>query len=127
MKHRIYFFSAVLGLVLFLAGCSASQKTLRLPGKEDIRSVTVSCGENKAVYSDPAWISDLIDGLAAGKDTGRESVSDSPYADPVIRIDFTLAEGENTLFLYEKNGDFFAERPYEGIFRISKSVYQKVS
>lgn len=40
----------------------------------------------------------------------------------VVRIDFHLPDGVNTLYVYQDGRRYYAERPYQGIYQIEEWV-----
>ncbi len=103
-------------------------EALVLPEKETVLSVEIRQGDEVNKQTDPQVIADLIDGLAKAENTGRESVNDTPSGEVVYRLSFSLVSGgENVLFVYQKNGKYFAERPYTGIWKVDKAVFESLS
>lgn len=137
MRFRNLFIKALPVGVLFLFCLTAvffscfvlpRGEALVLPEKETVLSVEIRQGDEVEKQTDPQVIAGLIDGLAKAENTGRESVSDSPSAEVVYRLSFSLVSGgENVLFVYQKNGKYFAERPYTGIWQVDKEVFESLS
>lgn len=68
-------------------------------------------------------IAEMIDILNAGTSSGEKSVADFPACDRVVQI--ALLPGK-TVYLYEKDGVYFGEIPYESIMELTKEEYQRV-
>ncbi|MDO4711443.1 MAG: DUF5301 domain-containing protein, partial [Peptostreptococcaceae bacterium] len=116
----------LLAMVFLLAGCSG--KPMELPKGEEIRSVEVygvSEPSGIAVQETKEEIQMILDQFAQAKATREESVNDAPQdAEGILRVDLVHEEGgASTLFVYQKNGKYFAEQPYAGIWEISGEVY----
>lgn len=60
--------------------------------------------------------------------TTNESIQDSPInVENEIKIDFEYEENKtSTVFVYKKNGKYFIEQPYNGIYRISPDEYNSI-
>lgn len=63
--------------------------------------------------------------------TDKESVNDQPFnIDKYIIIKFNKKNpGENmeVAYLYEKNKDCYVERPYLGIWKLSREIFDKIN
>ncbi|UZQ49043.1 DUF5301 domain-containing protein [Clostridium kluyveri] len=60
--------------------------------------------------------------LEEGKKTNTESVNDVPLA-----ADYDKIKNNNeTYYIYEKNGKYYVEKPYEFIHEITKETYEKL-
>lgn len=80
----------------------------------DFAKVTV----NDITYDDPAWIAELLVALEKSRATRRTSIQDHPNEDILYRIGF----GGMDLFVYEENGCYYLEQPYQGIWVADESL-----
>ncbi len=113
--------------VIFLHNTFPKAKPIILPETYDIKSITLTVKEENKNYSDKKVIENIISALKSSKPTRKQSISDNPPIDiDYIKIDFVLSNGTNTLFIYEKDDKYFAERPYTGIYSIDKPTYDLI-
>lgn len=62
--------------------------------------------------------------LGNKKTTKSESILDDPVnADLVVTMTINDTEGITTMFVYLKQGRYYMEQPYNGIYRISEELY----
>lgn len=113
-------------MVFLLVGCSS--KPMELPKSEALRSIEVygvSEPTGIAVKEDPKDIEMILGQFGSAKATSEESVNDSPQnAEGVIRIDLIHSEvGASSMFIYQRDGKYFAEQPYAGVWEIEQGVY----
>ena len=112
--------------VLALCACGKKAEPIVLPDAEDVFSVDIKIGEDTVSYSDEAWIGRLIEDFSGAEPTGEECVQDAPAVENYIKMDFQFGEGTSTLFAYEKNGKYYIEQPYQGIYRIKEETYRQL-
>lgn len=113
-------------MVFLLVGCSG--KPMELPKSDALQAVEVygvSEPTGIALQEDPKDIEMLLGQFNSAKATREESVNDSPQnAEGVIRIDLMHSEGgASSMFIYQRDGKYFAEQPYAGIWEIEQAVY----
>ena len=94
------------------------------PGK--IVSIDVTDSRSTKTHSDRTWISEIISGITSSEPTDKESVQDTPLNKDYLKIDLQFEVGTSTLFVYEDNGKYYAEQPYQGIYSISQDVYEQI-
>lgn len=118
-------------LRFFLPGGRAY--TLNLPDYGDLRGVTLTPEDGEAVELADAYGEDVLFVLKGnGRTTRNESIQDAPVnVDNWIQVDFAhKGGGTSTLFVYQKSdardGEFFIEQPYNGIYEISGDEYQTI-
>lgn len=129
---------ASLALVLLLAALrfflpGGRTYTLSLPDYPDLRGVTLTPENGQAVKLADAYGEDVLFVLKGkGRTTHNESIQDAPVnVDSWIKVDIAQRDGEtSTLFVYQKpdarNGEFFIEQPYNGIYEISGDEYNTI-
>ncbi len=66
-----------------------------------------------------ADVSKLYTLLQTGELTSKISVQDSPNVNEYIHVDFQPSNGLSHYYVYEKEGKYFIEQPYNGIWEIS--------
>ena len=102
---------------------------LNLPAIEDVSSIALKQNEKSIVINDVEVIKEIIDILNGVKRVTKEqSIQDAPVnVDDEIKIDFEFKEsGTSTVFVYEKNKNYYIEQAYNGIYRISADEYNSI-
>ena len=84
--------------------------------------------DNEKVQStDKDIISNIIDNIENARKTFRSSINDQPLENHFITIVFTRDnEQTDTFYLYQSKNDYFLEKPYEGIYRISQEIEENI-
>lgn len=124
---------ALLAAGLLIAYCRRnSGDSIPLPPAETVRKVEITQGNVTVAIDDPNIIAVLIRAMSAAKDTGRESVSDSP-AGNATRIRLVVSDSESiTVFAYfderglQYKGALYLEIPYQGIYSIDAGFWDVV-
>jgi hypothetical protein len=132
MKH---YKAAIIFAALMLMLCTTScrhdiSNELRIPDPEMIEKVEWELCEDGVVSGAKPfegdfkiWIEKMLDGLKSS----RDSVNETP-----VNVDryFTVRmhpvqEEMNTspIHIYSRNGKYYIEQPYAGIWRVSKDIY----
>lgn len=122
MKRKISALTGMMILALVLPSCGKKAPPVHLPETDQIVSVTVIEGESWKKYSDPAWISSFLSLVAAAEPTTVQSVSDTPNMEKYVRLDLSFSEGISVLFFYKKDGKYYVEQPYQGIYLADSSL-----
>lgn len=136
MKKEIIIFIIVLfmcmGAILGIYCYNKLNKTsycLNLPTIEDVSSISLKQNEKSIVINDVEVIKEIIDVLNGVKRVTKEqSIQDGPVnVNDEIKIDFEFKEsGTSTVFVYEKNKNYYIEQAYNGIYRISADEYNSI-
>ncbi|MDD3417521.1 MAG: DUF5301 domain-containing protein [Lachnospiraceae bacterium] len=96
---------------------------MNLPQMENVESITFSQNSAEWVAVDEDVIR-FYELLGNKKTTKSESIQDYPVnADFVVTMTINDAEGITTMFVYLKQGRYYLEQPYNGIYRISEEMY----
>lgn len=127
-KFSIALISGILlliGIETTLYFINKPKYTLNLPNIENLKSINI---ENKKI-EEPEKIKAIIEILnKKERTTKKASIQDAPInTDETIKIEFYFIEqGTSTLFVYERNNNFYIEQPYNGVYEIAESEYNKI-
>ncbi len=105
---------------------------LRLPNMDQLREVTLTQNGGRPVALADAYAEDVLFILKGnGRTTKTESVQDAPVnVEDWIRVDMRFQKGgTSTLFVYQRpgrDGEYFIEQPYNGIYEISGDEYNSI-
>lgn len=111
--------------VLALSGCGSGGK-MSIPEVEKIDSVMVTAEEKTVIHEDREWIEKLSQAAGHSELTSRQSVNDTPLTDDYIKVELITGGDSDTIYLYKAGSSYYAERPYEGIYKIEEDLYDFV-
>jgi len=116
---RITVFVLLVTLLAGLSACAGEKAgPIQLPNASDVESVKITQNKQVAEEADSGRISEIIERFTAVEPTTRASVQDVPNVADYIQIDLVLRNGNtSTLFVYQENGNWYIEQPYQGIYR----------
>jgi len=132
MKKEMWIFIIVLfmciGAVLGIFCYNKSNEyeySFKLP--LTVESITIEQNEIEATIEDSNKINDIINILSGtGRKPIAESIQDFPTnVENVISVHYNCEE-IFTFYVYEKNNEYFIERAYNGIYRISPNEYYSI-
>ena len=118
----------VLG-ILYFNKINKYSYTLNIPSDDSVYSINLEQNGKRIEVSEQEKIKDIIYIISEVKrTTTNESIQDSPInVENEIKIDFEYEENKtSTVFVYKKNGKYFIEQPYNGIYRISPDEYNSI-
>lgn len=134
-KKQILFI--VLGIIILIALIAGivyhfrDRRTycINIPTVSNLKSITLEKSAEGKSYSDDDNINDIINVIGGVKRiTQKESINDYPTnANDIIKVDFYFKDtGSSTLFVYNKNGKYYIEQPYNGIYEIREEEYNLI-
>lgn len=59
-----------------------------------------------------------------GRKTKKESISDQPNVEKYYTV--TFKDSEEIIYIYEKEGKYYIEQPYNGIYEITLEEHNKI-
>jgi len=125
----IIYLSLLVLAVLFMGGYSKfSEYTLQLPLMPgSFKTITIEQNEIEETIESSKDIEDIVNILSGtGRKTRTQSIQDFPTnVENVISVHFNCGE-ILTLYVYEKNNEYFIEQAYNGIYRISADEYNSI-
>lgn len=125
VKRLLSIFLTVI-LCFALSSCGKADPII-LPKNDDVLNISVVCDEEIVYHEDSVWIDRVISGITEAEPTSRKSVQDVPQVDNYIKIDFQLHGGISTVFVYEEDGKYYVEQPYQGIYELAGVVYTLIT
>lgn len=138
MRKEVKIALVVLGIILLVGiivgiflNSNKRNYELNLPQQEKISSIVIKSNTNSAEVTDNEEIKDIIYVLSEsgnGRTTKEESIQDYPVnSDNIVQVNFVFNEsGKSTLFVYMKNGNYYLEQPYNGIYIINGDAYNSI-
>lgn len=138
MRKEVKIALVVLGIILLVGiivgiflNSNKRNYELNLPQQEKLSSIVIKSNTNSAEVTDNEEIKDIIYVLSEsgnGRTTKEESIQDYPVnSDNIVQVNFVFNEsGESTVFVYMKNGNYYLEQQYNGIYRINGDAYNSI-
>ena len=106
---------------------------LRLPDFSQLKAVKLTPKDGGEIELEDAYAEDVLFLLrGSGRTTKTESIQDAPVnVDDWIKVDMEFyGGGASTVFVYgrpgSRNGEFFIEQPYNGVYMVSQKEYQLI-
>ncbi len=131
MKNKISVL--LLGLFIIIAGIvfyfnNRKIYYINIPVYEDVVSITLKEQIRNVIISDETIIKDIFKEIKSNKlETTKKSDNEVPNISNNIRIDFNF---ENmvaaTIYLYNEDGKYYLEQPYNGIYQIKQETYDNI-
>lgn len=130
VKKILLFFA--LCILFFLFSCSKEEKSIELPNPHDVELMHISMTHSSLsrAFNTHERISEVIEGILKEAVYRGESVNDTPTnIEDYLTVVFSYKDeekGTETIYLFEKNGDYFVEKPYSGVWEIPEKLYTKL-
>lgn len=122
MKKRIIIAMTVILSVLLLASCSSSDASV-LPSIDDIKYVKITQDDQVIEKTDAEWVSGLLEKI---KETGLQKTNSEeklPETEDYTTLEFIFDDEDiNVAYIYQSEGTWYLELPYQGIFIIDGTV-----
>lgn len=115
--------------VVVLSACGNDKiASLMLPDRSDVTLVSISGSDINMTITDDSKIDDLFTELSSVNNKSGESYNDTPETDDYLKIVFSVSGGisSNIVYVFKKEGGFFIEQPYHGIFSIDEAQYNAI-
>ena len=115
----------IVGLYAFIK--DKPEYILNLPSIDNIESIEISKNENRIFIETDKNTEEIIN-LLNNKKTNNESITDYPNnTSELYKINFIHKEiGSSTIYLYKRKNNYYIEQPYNGIYKITESEYNKI-
>ena len=132
MRKEVKIALVVLGIILLVGiivgiflNSNKRNYELNLPQQEKLSSIVIKSNTNSEEIKDIIYV---LSESGNGRTTKEESIQDYPVnSDNIVQVNFVFNEsGESTLFVYMKNGNYYLEQPYNGIYRINGDAYNSI-
>lgn len=123
MKKKVLFsifLLLLIGGILYITFVfqTSTTYTLNIPDDSEIAYISI----DSHVIRDKQAISTIAK-VFRGKVTKIESIQDAPNGTTEL---FTVSIGGETFYMYKRRGRYYAEQPYNGIYRLNTDDYMLV-
>lgn len=100
-----------------------------IPNSYNLHSIAIESDTGINTTSDEAEMEEILNGLYdLGLKTQGESIQDYPIdVDDLVAIRFNYREDSvGTLYVYTKNGKYYLEEPYNGVYKLEENEYNYI-
>lgn len=112
---------ALLGVALLLTACASKvAPPMALP--ENVTSIALREDGETAVCTDEEWIAEFLAACKAAEPTSKPTVQDVPNVEDYILVDL-CGDPVCTLYIYQEDGIYYIEQPYQGIYRTDETLF----
>lgn len=117
MKKLIIIMS--LCLLVALAGCGKKADPIDLPDNDAVKSIDISSIDGDKIELSEDGMKEILHIVRDAEPTRSQSINDQPTnLDAYGTIVINTNEESTVLYYYEKNGKYYVEQPYVGIYRL---------
>ena len=127
MTKRILIF-ACLSILVFLSACGGAPAVLDLPAPDAVTQIGITAPDGtETIIADADTAAAIITALNGAKPTRKASVNDQPVnVESFGTIRINAGDKTTVIYYYEKDGGYYAEQPYIGIFRLSADIKELI-
>lgn len=116
--------SACVFILVFLPACGGAPAALDIPATDSVTEIEITAIDGtKVIIADADTVAAIMSALSEAKPTRKASVNDQPVnvaSFGTVRIN--AGEKTTVIYYYEKDGRYYAEQPYNGIFRLNADI-----
>ena len=94
-----------------------------LPAEENVASIIYGHQSDLSHSLEPADYEALLQLLSDATPTRKMTVNDQPYIQPYYTIFISTSQREYRYYIYQENGQIYAEVPYVGIYETSQQLF----
>ena len=111
----------VIGCVL--SGCAEKNNAEIVKESSNLQEINLTLYNGKSInVTKSEKIQDIVKVINSAESTNEESAQDVPNADQYGRIVLVSKEDERTLYYYEREGKYYIEEPYVGIYQCDQEL-----
>ena len=127
MTKRILI-SACLCILVFLSACGGAPAALDLPAPDSVTQIGITAPDGtEETIADEDTAAAIMSALNGAKPTRKASVNDQPVnvaSFGTVRIN--AGDKTTVIYYYEKDGGYYAEQPYNGIFKLNADIKELI-
>lgn len=117
-----------------LCGCSATEgDAVDLPDSKAVQRMELQfidgCALSKVIRVNDEDKDAILEKIRTAGEKGEDSVYDTPQEDPYITVSIYTKEhkDDQDVYFYRKNGDYYMEQPYIGVWEVSEELYNMLN
>ncbi len=121
-KANLFFLITMIVIGCVLSGCTGNDNAEIVKESSKLQEINLTLYNEKSVnVTESEKVEDIVKVIGAAS-TKEESVQDVPDADQYGKIILVSKEDERTLYYYEREGKYYIEEPYVGIYQCDQDL-----
>lgn len=122
-KANLFFLITMIVIGCVLSGCAGNDNAEIVKESSKLQEINLTLYNGKSVnVTELEKVEDIVKVINGAASTKKESVQDVPDAKQYGKIILVSKEDERTLYYYEREGKYYIEEPYVGIYGVG--IYQ---
>lgn len=106
-----------------LSGCTGNDNAEIVKESSKLQEINLTLYNGKSVnVTESKKVEDIVKVINSAESTKEESVQDVPDAKQYGKIILASKEDERTLYYYEREGKYYIEEPYVGIYQCDQDL-----
>lgn len=122
-KANLFFLITMIVIGCFLSGCAEKNNAEIVKESSNLQEINLTLYNGKSVnVTESEKVEDIVKVINSAESTKEESVQDVPNAKQYGKIILVSKEDERTLYYYEREGKYYIEEPYVGIYQCDQDL-----
>lgn len=122
-KANLFFLITMIVISCVLSGCAENDNAEIVKKSSKLQEINLTLYNGKSVnVTESEKVEDIVKVINGAASTKEESVQDVPDAEQYGRIILVSKEDERTLYYYEREGKYYIEEPYVGIYQCDQDL-----
>ena len=122
-KANLFFLITMIVIGCVLSGCAEKNNAEIVKEPSNLQEINLTLYNGKSInVTKSEKIQDIVKVINSAESTNEESAQDVPNADQYRRIVLVSKEDERTLYYYEREGKYYIEEPYVGIYQCDQDL-----
>ena len=122
-KANLFFLITMIVIGCVLSGCAEKNNAEIVKESSNLQEINLTLYNGKSInVTKSEKIQDIVKVIKSAESTNEESAQDVPNADQYGRIVLVSKEDERTLYYYEREGKYYIEEPYVGIYQCDQDL-----
>lgn len=122
-KANLFFLITMIVIGCVLSGCAEKNNAEIVKESSNLQEINLTLYNGKSInVTKSEKIQDIVKVINSAEFTKEESVQDVPDAEQYGKIILVSKEDERTLFYYEREGKYYIEEPYVGIYQCDQEL-----
>ena len=122
-KANLFFLITMIVIGCVLSGCAENDNEEIVKESSKLQEINLTLYNEKSVnVTESGKVEDIVKAINDAASTKEESVQDVPDAKQYGKIILVSKEDERTLYYYEREGKYYIEEPYVGIYQCEQNL-----
>lgn len=122
-KANLFFLITMIVIGCVLSGCAEKNNAEIVKESSNLQEINLTLYNGKRInVTKSEKIQDIVKVINSAESMKEESVQDVPNAKQYGKIILVSKEDERTLYYYEREGKYYIEEPYVGIYQCDQGL-----